>query len=187
MSDRRLIPLLFITAAISIFVLTWCGQRPAHSKPARHPVTEFAGDRYAPQMAQGASSRDVTNAVKERRGARPRPGKRQRVPIPRPRPGDVTPLIHGGRPAGCPARAWCGCWLAAHLGIRDRTLWLARNWARIGRPASAQPGAIVVWGRHVGKVTDVAPGRIKVLSGNDGRMVRERWRPARGVLAYRML
>lgn len=96
MSDRRLIPLLFITAAISIFVLTWCGQRPAGAKPARHPVTEFAGDRYAPQMAQGVSSRDVTEAVKRKRGARPRPGKRQRVPVPRPRPGDVTPLIHGG-------------------------------------------------------------------------------------------
>lgn len=43
-------------------------------------------DRYAPQMAQGASSGDVTRAVREQRKAIPRAGKRQHVPIPRPRP-----------------------------------------------------------------------------------------------------
>lgn len=124
------------------------------------------------------------------------------VPIPAPRPlaapGATEPLsmtkgmwrearrVIAGRPQGCPARAWCGCWLARHLGMVNRALWLARNWAHvgsnIGRPV---PGAIVVWRHHVGKITAVAGNRIRVLSGNDGRAVRERWRSTAGVIAYR--
>lgn len=92
-----------------------------------------------------------------------------------------------GRPAGCPARAWCGCWLAAHLGISNRSLWLARNWASVGHPAGGpQPGAIVVWRHHVGTIKAVEGSRILVLSGNDGRAVRERWRTTAGVIAYRV-
>lgn len=93
----------------------------------------------------------------------------------------------GGRPTGCPARAWCGCWLSAHLGLHRRDLWRARNWARVGRPSLPQAGAIVVWRRHVGKITAVNGDMIRVLSGNDGRRVRDRWRSARGVIAYRAL
>ena len=99
----------------------------------------------------------------------------------------VDSTVHGGRPAGCPARAWCGCFLSKYLGLHRRDLWLARNWARIGSPSSARPGVIAVWRHHVGKVVAVEPGRIKLLSGNDGRAVRERWRSARGVIAYRAL
>lgn len=91
-----------------------------------------------------------------------------------------------GRPAGCP-HAWCGCWLAAHLGLSDRSLWLARKWALIGRPAPGpQVGAIVVWRHHVGQVMAVESGKILVLSGNDGHAVRERWRATSGVIAYRI-
>ena len=39
--------------------------------------------------------------------------------------------------------------------------------------------------RNVGKVTAVDGHRIKVLSGNDGRRVRDRWRTTAGVIAYR--
>jgi hypothetical protein len=93
----------------------------------------------------------------------------------------------GGRPANCPARAWCGCWLASHMGISDRSLWLASNWARVGHSAGGpQVGAIVVWRHHVGKIKAVDGGRILVLSGNDGRAVRERWRTTAGVVAYRV-
>jgi len=92
----------------------------------------------------------------------------------------------GGRPADCPARAWCGCWLGHHLGIARRDLWLARNWAHVGKPAGGpRVGAIVVWRHHVGKITAVSGNRIRVLSGNDGRAVRDRWRSVRGVIAYR--
>lgn len=98
----------------------------------------------------------------------------------------MTAII-GGRPSGCPARAWCGCFLSNYLGLHRRDLWLARNWASVGRASSPQPGAIAVWRHHVGRVTAVANGMIRVLSGNDGHRVRERWRTAHGVIAYRML
>lgn len=93
----------------------------------------------------------------------------------------------GGRPAGCPARRWCGCFLAAHLGIQNRSLWVARNWAAVGHPAGG-PGAgvIAVWRHHVGLIKAVEGNRILVLSGNDGRAVRERWRTTAGIIAYRV-
>jgi hypothetical protein len=97
----------------------------------------------------------------------------------------ATPAAASGRPHGCP-RAWCGCWLAHHLGLSDRSLWLARNWARKGRRvAGPAPGVIAVYPHHVGLVKAVAgPGRIVLLSGNDGRQVRERERSSRGVIAW---
>lgn len=129
------------------------------------------------------------------------------VPLPTPRPVQAGPdqraesplslprgflrtvrEAFGGRPAGCPPRAWCGCWLGHHLGMSARKLWLAANWAHVGRPAHGPaPGVIVVWRHHVGKVTAVNGNRIRVLSGNDGRRVRDRWRTVRGVIAYRIV
>jgi len=100
-----------------------------------------------------------------------------------PQEASVPITFSGPRP-----RAWCGWWLGRQLGMLSRTLWLARNWAHVGTPTTKQTGAIVVWRHHVGKITAVrADGAIKVLSGNDGRAVRDRWRSARGVIAYRML
>lgn len=96
-------------------------------------------------------------------------------------------VIHGVRPSGCPARAWCGCWLGRHMGIADRGLWLARNWARIGSATSISTGAIVVWRHHVGRITAVEGGKVKVLSGNDGGRVRERWRSVAGAIAFRRI
>jgi hypothetical protein len=93
--------------------------------------------------------------------------------------------VVGHKPPGCPSR-WCGCWLAQHMGLSDRSLNLARRWASIGSPAHGPaPGAVVVWRHHVGKITAVDGHRIKVLSGNDGRRVRDRWRTTAGVIAYR--
>jgi hypothetical protein len=92
-----------------------------------------------------------------------------------------------GRPAGCPG-AWCGCWLARHLGMASgRALWVARAWARVGAPAHGPaPGVVAVWRHHVGIVRAVpSPGRIVLLSGNDGHRVRERERSSRGVIAWR--
>lgn len=95
--------------------------------------------------------------------------------------------VVGGRPEGCPSRAWCGCYLSKHLGLNERRLWVAREWARVGSPASGPaPGVVVVWAHHVGIIRQVtAPGRAVVHSGNDGRAVRERERSLRGVIAYR--
>lgn len=96
----------------------------------------------------------------------------------------VAGEVLGGRPSGAPS-AWCGFWLGRHLGLLDRKLWLARNWASVGAPASRAVGSVVVWRHHVGLITDVSGARIKVLSGNDGHRVRNRWRNIGSVIAYR--
>jgi len=104
-----------------------------------------------------------------------------------------TVRLGAGRPAGCP-RLWCGCWLKRHVGFKDRRLWRARAWLKVGRRVSSpRVGAVAVYARgrtggHVGIVTKVlGPGRIVLLSGNDGNRVRERARSTRGLLGYVVL
>lgn len=77
--------------------------------------------------------------------------------------------------------------MSNYFGFKDRKLWLAINWAHIGRPASGPaPGVVAVYRHHVGVVTAVpGPGRMVLLSGNDGNAVRERERSTRGVVAWR--
>jgi hypothetical protein len=50
-----------------------------------------------------------------------------------------------------------------------------------------QAGAIAVWPHHVGLIQATEGGRILLLSGNDGHVVRERWRSTSGIIAYRVL
>lgn len=127
---------------------------------------------YQPNFLAGVRSISIT-MHRDRHPANPRPRLAREA------------ASYEGRPTGCP-HAWCGCYLAAHLGIPNRSLWLARNWANIGSPVSGpQVGAIAVWPHHVGKITAVDGNRILLLSGNDGHAVRERWRPVRGIIAYR--
>lgn len=84
-------------------------------------------------------------------------------------------------------RAWCGWWMGQHLGKHDRSLWVARNWARVGSNAGGPgEGVVVVWRHHVGIITGrTADGRWIVRSGNDGRRVRERPRSLAGAIAFR--
>ena len=86
-----------------------------------------------------------------------------------------------GRPA-----AWCGWWLGQHLGISNRELWLARNWASVGTNAG-QPdvGVVVVWRHHVGIITGREGSGWIIKSGNDGHTVRERVRSISGAIAFR--
>src|SRR4051812_589864 len=88
---------------------------------------------------------------------------------------------------------WCGWWLAQHLGYRDSKLHYVLNWLddkRFTRVAGPVVGQIAVFrrgkaGGHIGLVTGVPrPGRIILLSGNDGNAVRERERSTVGVIAY---
>ena len=84
-------------------------------------------------------------------------------------------------------RAWCGWFMALRKGIHDRRLWVAREWARVGRPASGPaPGVIGVMRHHVYEVIRViGPGLVLAISGNDGRAVRTRVRSTRGTFAWR--
>lgn len=82
---------------------------------------------------------------------------------------------------------WCGAamssWYALYKG-RNPHLLRARDWARVGRPSSVRPGAIVVWPHHVGVI-----GRDgAIISGNGrGNRVTSRHRPLHGVIAIRAL
>lgn len=85
-------------------------------------------------------------------------------------------------------RAWCGWFMSEHLGLHRRDLWLARNWAHVGAPAGGPVvGAIVVWPHHVGKITAIDSRGVRVLSGNDGHRVRDRYRSIKGAIAFRVL
>ena len=86
----------------------------------------------------------------------------------------------GGRP-----RAWCGWWLGNHLGMSNRNLWLACNWASVGRKTQPGIGVVVVWRHHVGIITGRAGSTWIVRSGNDGHAVRERPRSIGGAIAFR--
>jgi uncharacterized protein (TIGR02594 family) len=96
-------------------------------------------------------------------------------------------LVCAASTAEARPRAWCGWFMGQHLGKHDRSLWLARNWARVGSNAGGPAeGVVVVWPHHVGLITGRdAVGRWVVLSGNDGRRVRERARSLARVIAYR--
>ena len=92
-----------------------------------------------------------------------------------------------GSRAGRPA-AWCGWWLGQHLGMADRNLWLARNWASRGSNAGGPGvGVVVVWRHHVGIITGRQGNQWVVKSGNDGHVVRERVRSVSGAIAFRRL
>lgn len=54
--------------------------------------------------------------------------------------------IIGGRPAGCPRR-YCGCGLAKYLGLSDKRLNLAWNWAKLF-PRESHPRAGLAAVRH---------------------------------------
>jgi hypothetical protein len=93
---------------------------------------------------------------------------------------------YAGR-SGRPSR-WCGWWLGQHLGMADRNLWLARNWASRGANAGGPGvGVVVVWRHHVGIITGRQGNHWIVKSGNDGNAVRERVRSVSGAIAFRRL
>lgn len=102
--------------------------------------------------------------------------------------------VVGGRPSQCPVRAWCGCFLEDYFGLRDRSLWVARNWINVGRPA--QRGCINciavlrrgARGGHVGVVRSYDEhGNPVIYSGNHNNAVGVGTYPASRVLAYRSL
>lgn len=85
----------------------------------------------------------------------------------------VAVNVSSSRPSDCYGIPWCGCWLKHHFGLENSHLNLnmAREWARVGSPASAHSGAVVVWSHHVGVLRSDpdARGYAVVLSGNSGR------------------
>ena len=73
-------------------------------------------------------------------------------------------------PAGCPARAFCGCGAAVRVfGSPVRSLWLAANWYRFPR-AMLAPGTVAVRRHHVFVVEQVLGGNmVMAYDANSGR------------------
>lgn len=73
-------------------------------------------------------------------------------------------------PAGCPARAFCGCGASVRVfGHSVRELWLAANWYRFPRAAPA-PGMVAVRPHHVFVLeADLGGGVWSVYDANSGR------------------
>lgn len=72
-------------------------------------------------------------------------------------------------PAGCPARAFCGCGASIEVfGRSIRDLWLARNWLRFP-PAEPAPGMVAVRRHHVFVIREVrGPGMVLAYDANSG-------------------
>ena len=72
-------------------------------------------------------------------------------------------------PAGCPARAFCGCGAAVRVfGSPIRSLWLAANWFRFPRTVPA-PGMVAVRRHHVFVLeAEIGNGLWQVYDANSG-------------------
>ena len=85
--------------------------------------------------------------------------------------------IIGGRPAGCP-HEYCGCGLRTYLGLSDKRLNLAWNWARFFPRTSAHAGAAAVRRGHVMLLESQVSGSVWIVrdynSGSGFSRVHER-------------
>jgi len=72
----------------------------------------------------------------------------------------VLPQVIGRRPPDCP-RAWCGCGLRKFLGLTDRSLNLAWEWAKRFPRTHAHSGAVAVRRHHVMQLVEhIGPGSV---------------------------
>lgn len=94
----------------------------------------------------------------------------------------LAPQVIGHRPDGCP-RAFCGCGLARYLGLHDKRLNLAWNWARFYPHTTPHPGAAAVRRHHVMLLERHVEGtRWLVRDWNGGRHLA--WEHVRDVRGY---
>ncbi len=96
--------------------------------------------------------------------------------------GNAVRRVIGHRPVGCP-HAYCGCGLAHYLGLHDKRLWKAWNWARLFPRTSPHSGAAAVRYHHVMLlVRHIRGDRWLVRSYNGGRHLS--WLYVRSVRGY---
>lgn len=91
-----------------------------------------------------------------------------KVTMHRERHAEVAPEVVA-HPAGCPARAFCGCGAAIRVfGHSIRELWLAANWFKFPRAAPA-PGMAAVRRHHVFVLeVNLGGGVWQVFDANSG-------------------
>src|SRR3984893_5455357 len=144
----------------------------------------FAARRDQPVMSLPSDSRADANAMPDGphvNGLRS-DGEPTRVVA-------VAERYRGTNPTGH-SRAWCALFanmVLARTGYGGTGSAAARSFARYGRAASGPaPGVIAGWPHHVGFVVGaVAPGRIRVISGNHNHRVAEGTYSTRSVMAFR--
>lgn len=84
--------------------------------------------------------------------------------------------------------AWCGWYMRQQVGADPGPAYnVARKWAGYGTRADAPgPGDIVVYPHHVARIVGPCEGgACPMISGNDGKEVRERVRSLKGKIAIR--
>jgi hypothetical protein len=170
MMKKKLLSACLLFAGLFAFSPTDASARPYHHHSVHRVHYSHVSHR----------ARHYAHGYARRRFAYRHYGRRHAVGFARYGRGRVA-YGGGGRPS-----AWCGWWLGHHLGMNNRNLWLARNWASVGANAGGpRVGAVVVWRHHVGIITGRAGSQWVVKSGNDGHAVRERPRSLAGAIAFR--
>jgi hypothetical protein len=87
-------------------------------------------------------------------------------------------------------QAWCGWYMRQQVQQDPGEKFnRAKEWAKLGSPISnPEPGAIVVWRHHVGRIEQVTGKDTAIItSGNDGNQVRTRERSIKRAIALRRL
>ena len=93
-----------------------------------------------------------------------------------------------GRPSDCYGIRWCGCYLRHVLGLADKGLNKASNWASVGHNAGGPGlGVIVVWPHHVDHIIGGSPGHWVTEDGNFNHGVHVGERSLAGAIAFRQL
>ena len=121
----------------------------SHSASARHHHPNRHHHRYL--AGQHAGSCTLTNDGRQVCGPAVRPVRALAVDANGNRVARAANegTIIGARPDGCP-HAYCGCGLRKYLGLADKRLNLASNWARFfPHEAAPRPGLAAVRSGHV--------------------------------------
>jgi hypothetical protein len=153
---------------------------PAHARNARttamHPMCNVLWPCTVPSGGKVKSERAGLYPSKQDRARIARAERFRNVDFGSPMYPPETQksfLRHGTailpHPAGCPARAFCGCGAAVEVfGRPVRSLWLAANWLRYPRTAPA-PGMVAARRGHVFVIRQVlGGGRVLAFDANSG-------------------
>ncbi len=116
-----------------------------------HPASARHHHQHHHRSLAGAANCTLTNDGRQVCGAAARPVRALAVDANGNRVARVSDQgsVIGGRPNGCP-HAYCGCGLRKYLGLSDKRLNLASNWARLfPHEATPRPGLAAVRSGHV--------------------------------------
>jgi len=116
-----------------------------------HPASARYHHQHHHRSLAGAANCTLTNGGRQVCGAAARPVRTLAVDANGNRVARVSDQgsVIGGRPNGCP-HAYCGCGLRKYLGLSDKRLNLAGNWARLfPHEAAPRPGLAAVRSGHV--------------------------------------